>query len=163
MDICVGKLNIIGSDNGLSPGRCHYLNQWWNIVSWNLRNKLQWNLKWNSHIFIQENAFENVWNGGNFISASMCLKTLDTAVSLGLSELVENKIHPMLFIVIILIITEGNQLLNKQANCVSWSPFCKMFILSLSVHMWMSLKFSSHISLSRNVRKSKFTKVLSYY
>ena len=39
----------------------HYLNQHWNIVNWNLRNKLQWNLKQNSFkIFIQENALENV-------------------------------------------------------------------------------------------------------
>ena len=42
------------------PAPCHYLNQCWNIVSSNLRNKLQWNLKWNSCTFIQENAFENV-------------------------------------------------------------------------------------------------------
>ena len=32
----------------------YYLTQWWNIV--NL--KLQWNPKWNSYIFIPENAFE---------------------------------------------------------------------------------------------------------
>ena len=38
----------------------HYLNQCWNIVNWNRRYKLQWNLKWNSYIFIQENAFVNV-------------------------------------------------------------------------------------------------------
>ena len=38
----------------------HYLNQCWNIVNWTLRNKLQWNINWNSYIFIQENAFENV-------------------------------------------------------------------------------------------------------
>ena len=38
----------------------HYLNQCWNIVNSNLRNKLQWNIKRNSGIFIQENAFENV-------------------------------------------------------------------------------------------------------
>ena len=38
----------------------HYMNQCWNIVISNLRNKLQWNLKRNSYIFIQENAFENV-------------------------------------------------------------------------------------------------------
>ena len=36
----------------------HYLNQWWNIVDWTLRNKLQWNCIRNSYIFIQENAFE---------------------------------------------------------------------------------------------------------
>ena len=50
--ICVSKLTIVASDNGfvawLVPSP--YLNQCWNIV----------NLKWNSYIFIQENAFENV-------------------------------------------------------------------------------------------------------
>ena len=38
----------------------HYLNQCWNIVDSNLRNKLQWNPRRNSFIFILENAFENV-------------------------------------------------------------------------------------------------------
>ena len=42
------------------PVRNHYVNQCWNIVNLNLRNKLQWNLKRNSHIFTQEKAFENV-------------------------------------------------------------------------------------------------------
>ena len=54
---CVGKLTIIGSDNGLSPGRRQAIIQCSNIVNWSPRNKLQWNLKRNSHIFIQENAF----------------------------------------------------------------------------------------------------------
>ena len=57
--ICVRKLPIIGSDNGLSAPS-HYLNQCRYIVNSNLSNKLQWNLKHNSYIFIQENAFENV-------------------------------------------------------------------------------------------------------
>ena len=52
--ICVRNLTIIGSDNVLSPS--HYLNQCWNIVNWTLRNKLQWN----SYIFVEENAFQNV-------------------------------------------------------------------------------------------------------
>ena len=38
----------------------HYLNQCWFNVNCNLANKIQWNLKQNSRIFIQENAFENV-------------------------------------------------------------------------------------------------------
>ena len=38
----------------------HYLNPWWNIVNLTIGNKLQWNLNRNLHIFIQENAFENV-------------------------------------------------------------------------------------------------------
>ena len=32
----------------------------WNIVNLNDRNKLKWNRKRNSYIFIKENAFENV-------------------------------------------------------------------------------------------------------
>ena len=36
------------------------MNQWWNIVNWTLRNKLQWNFNLNLIIFIQENAFQNV-------------------------------------------------------------------------------------------------------
>ena len=48
--ICVSKLTIIGSDNGLSPGRRQaiILNQCWYIVNWVLRNKLQWNFNRNS-------------------------------------------------------------------------------------------------------------------
>ena len=61
--ICFGNLTIIGSDNGLIVAwsePSHYLNQCWNIVNWNLRNKFQWNFNRNSNIFIQENALENV-------------------------------------------------------------------------------------------------------
>ena len=47
--ICVSELTIIGSDNGFvawtAPSR--YLNQWWNIINSNLRNKLQWHPKRN--------------------------------------------------------------------------------------------------------------------
>ena len=35
----------------------HYLNKYWHIVNWTLRNKLQWNFNLKSDIFIQENAF----------------------------------------------------------------------------------------------------------
>ena len=62
--ICVSKLTIIGSDTGLSPAwltPSHYLNQCWNSVNSDLRNKLQWNLKRNSYIFTQAKAFENVF------------------------------------------------------------------------------------------------------
>ena len=56
--ICVGNLTITGSDNDLAPN--HYLNQCWDFVNWNLRNKLQCNLNQNSYIFIPENAFETI-------------------------------------------------------------------------------------------------------
>ena len=59
--ICIGKLTIIGSDTGLSPGRRQAI-IWTNagIFYWTLRNKLQWNSNRNSSIFIEENIFENV-------------------------------------------------------------------------------------------------------
>ena len=51
----------------------HYLNQCWNIVNWNLTNKLQLNLKRNSYIFIQENAFENVCEMAAILSRPKCV------------------------------------------------------------------------------------------
>ena len=38
----------------------HYLNQCWNTVNLNLRNNLEWNLMWNSYIFIQGVVLESV-------------------------------------------------------------------------------------------------------
>ena len=57
--VCVGKLAIIDSGNGLSPGwrqTIIWINAR-NITNWTLRNKLQWNFNTNSHIVIQENGF----------------------------------------------------------------------------------------------------------
>ena len=45
------------SEAYLRHKNCHYVNQWWNIVNWSLRNKLQWNIHLNSFFVIQENAF----------------------------------------------------------------------------------------------------------
>ena len=69
--ICVSKTTIIGPDSGLLPGRRHYLNQCWNIVSSNPRNKLQWK-------YIHFHSRKCIWkcclrNGDNFVSASICL------------------------------------------------------------------------------------------
>ena len=53
----------------------YYLNQCWDIVNWNLRNKLQWNFNWNSYIFIEENAFVNViWKMAAILSRPQCVK-----------------------------------------------------------------------------------------
>ena len=57
--ICISKLNIIGLDNGSSPGRCQAIIRS-NAGKLLIRNKLQWNLNRNSYTFIQENALENV-------------------------------------------------------------------------------------------------------
>ena len=64
MHTCIDEQTIIGSDNGLSPGRrkAINLNQCWNIINRTLGNKLQLNLNQNLYIFIQENALENaIW------------------------------------------------------------------------------------------------------
>ena len=76
---CVSKLTIIDSDNGMSPGRRQAIiwTKCWNTVNWTLSNKLQWNLNRNSHIFIQENAFENVvCEIASMLSRSQCVKVL---------------------------------------------------------------------------------------
>ena len=60
MHICVSKLFIIGSDNGLSPGR-HQTITWTNAGILLIQDLFQGNLlKRNSYIFIRENPFENV-------------------------------------------------------------------------------------------------------
>ena len=76
MHICASKLTIIGSNNGLSPGRRPgYLNQCWNIVNWTHGNKVQWNFNWSSYIFIQQNSFENVvWKMAAILSWPQCVK-----------------------------------------------------------------------------------------
>ena len=86
---------IIISSHDLAPS--HYLNQCWNIVNWTLRNKLQWDCNQNSHISIQENAFENViWkmapilsqpmhtdvNRGHIINSETCLICMSGSVPL---------------------------------------------------------------------------------
>ena len=72
--ICISKLTIMGSENGLSPGRRlnHYLNQCCNIVNSDLRNKLKYQVK-----FIPFYSIKCIWkcclrNRGNFVSASVC-------------------------------------------------------------------------------------------
>ena len=67
--ICVIKLTIIGSDNGLLSDRCQTI-IWSNAgVNWTLRNKVQWNSNLNSYIFIQENALRN--NGHFFFGLNV--------------------------------------------------------------------------------------------
>ena len=75
--ICVVDLTIIGSDNGLSPGRRQVI-IWTNariLLIGPPRNKLQWNVNRNSHIFIQENPFENVvWKMAAILSRPQWVK-----------------------------------------------------------------------------------------
>ena len=60
--IRIGKLTIIGSDNGLSPGRRQAI-IWTNagiLLIGPLGTNFQWNFNHNSNILIQENALENI-------------------------------------------------------------------------------------------------------
>ena len=71
--ICVSKLTIIGSDNGLSPGRRQAI-IWTNagILLYTPWVKLQWN-NWNSCIFIKKCIWKcRLENRVQFVSASMC-------------------------------------------------------------------------------------------
>ena len=80
--ICVGKQTIIGSDNGLSPGRRQAI-IWtndglllWIIVNWTPRNKLQWNFNKNSNIFIHKNTYESVvCEMASILSRPQCVNT----------------------------------------------------------------------------------------
>ena len=55
----------------------HYLNQCQNIVNLTIRNKIQWNVKRYSYIFIQENPFQNVvWKMAAISSRPQCVNTL---------------------------------------------------------------------------------------
>ena len=76
--ICVSKLTIIGSNNGLSPDRRQaiiWINAGLLLIGPLYRNKLQWNLNLNSNIFIQENAFESVvCETAAILSRPQCVK-----------------------------------------------------------------------------------------
>ena len=74
------------------PAPSHYLNQCWNIVNWILRNKPQWNFNWNSNIFIQEMAFENVvCKIASILSQPQRVKQLLThALNIGLTNVWTN-------------------------------------------------------------------------
>ena len=73
--MCVGELTIIGSDNGLSPGRCQAI-IWTNagILLIRCLGKNSVKFKWNPYIFIQENAIENVvWKMAAILSRPQCV------------------------------------------------------------------------------------------
>ena len=79
MHICISNLTIIGSDNGLSPGRRQA------IICTNAgillfrtsETNLREILLQNSYIFIQENALENVvWIMATILSQPQCVKII---------------------------------------------------------------------------------------
>ena len=83
-DVCISKLTIIGSDNGLSPAR-HYKPLSgpvsWNIVIWTLRNKLHWNV--NKNYFHTFSFKKCIWKWRPFC---FCLNVLNTLCSMKYSS-----------------------------------------------------------------------------
>ena len=75
--ICVSKLTIIGSDNGLSPGQ-HQAIIWTNagiLLIGPLGTNFNENFNHNSYIFILENPFETfVWKMAAISSRPQCVK-----------------------------------------------------------------------------------------
>ena len=72
--ICIGKLTIIDSDNGLEPSR-HQAIIWTNagiVLIGPLRTNFSEIFDWNSNIFIEENTLENV--ACNMLSISSWLQ-----------------------------------------------------------------------------------------
>ena len=75
--IFVNKLNIIDSDNGLSPSRYQTIawKQCWNIVYFTPRNALQWDVNQNLYSFVQGDAFEHdVCKMAAILTRTQCVK-----------------------------------------------------------------------------------------
>ena len=73
MHICVSKLTIIGSDNGLSPDRRQAIT--WNSAGILFVGHLWTNFDRNLYIFVQENAFESVvWKMAAILCRPQCVK-----------------------------------------------------------------------------------------
>ena len=78
--IFTSNLTIIGSDNGLSPGRRQAIILTNAVILLiGLRNKFQWNCNRNSNIFIQEIALESVvCKMATIFSRPQCVKIIPT-------------------------------------------------------------------------------------
>ena len=79
MHICVSKLTIIGSDNGLLPGRRQAIirTSAGILLIGPLGTDFSEIINQNSNIFTQENAFENVvWKMAAILSRPQCVNSL---------------------------------------------------------------------------------------
>ena len=89
MNICTGNLTIVGSDNGLSPGRCQAIT-WTNIgiffigpLGTNFSEMLN-----EMHTFSLKNPFENVvCKMAAILSRPQCVKALEDRHSSSTSEI----------------------------------------------------------------------------
>ena len=81
MHVCVRKLTIIGSDSVLSPGRRQAIIQASDEVLFIRPLGTNFSEYRNLHIFILEDAFENVvWKMAAILSQPQCVKTWITTV-----------------------------------------------------------------------------------
>ena len=84
MHICIGNLPITDSDNGLSPSLRQAI-IWTNagiLLIGTLRTNFSENFNQNHNIFIQENAFESVWETAASLPQPQCVNwTNDDQVS----------------------------------------------------------------------------------
>ena len=82
MHKCVSELTIVGSDNGLSPGRCQAIN--WTIVRILSIGKLGTNFSeilFEIDTFLVKNAFEYVvWKMAAILSRLQCVNTIDSCL-----------------------------------------------------------------------------------
>ena len=104
----------------------HYLNQSWNIVNWITKNKVQWNLKQNANIFIQENVIENVvWKIATILSRPQCV---NGSLALWVS-LIKNWSGFQL--------TNGNYRMSLiNTMLLYWAPLSEKYIKHISTQHW---------------------------
>ena len=57
----------------------HYINQWWVVVNWTLRNKRQWDFNQSTKLFIKQSAYQNiVCEMAALLSRPQCVKCVTT-------------------------------------------------------------------------------------
>ena len=116
--ICVTNLTIIGSDNGLSPGRRQAI-IWTNagiLLIGPLETKFS---EINSYVFMHENAFENVvCEMAAILSRPQCVKIWNPIVEISWSLYCLILIVSLLWLISIFILTWG---LDLDSN-FSWEP-----------------------------------------
>ena len=115
----------------------HYQNQCCDIVYWNLRNKLQWNLKRNSYIFIKEKC---IWkmSSGRWWPFCLGLNVLICSVSAGV---VTRAVQRM-------------QQIRQKSCCGTVVKNCHRIFSALLVHV-MQLKINGRRSIVFSCLKKK--------
>ena len=114
--ICLSNLTIIGSGNGLSPGRCHAIT--WTHAGILLTDKLQWNFNQISYIFIQASAFEKVFcKMADILSQPQCLNKLYHCRDLNAHEY---KLYEIQIQIMLIQIKHVKEKIRTQLN-IKWS------------------------------------------